>query len=374
MRRIALSSLVHDRSKLVASVAGVAFAATLAMVQHALYVGFLYTTSAMISRMGGDVWIMASGTEVVDSVEPLASGSDGVVATHPCVEQIRPLVYTWAFVRKAEKTRDNLRIVGVELGTSPLVPWELVQGLPSDLQAPMRIAVDELDLDKLQIRGDPIGATMDIMGHTVHVAAITRGVRSFTLLPFVFTNIADARRLTNLSDGEVNYWVVDLKDPQCASSVIEQAEEHPEIQAMTKDDFIKLSQNYWNSGSGVGIVLAFSALLALLVGGVVVGQTLYSITKEREPELATLKALGAHNRELLGFVAWQAGLLAAVGAVLGTAGALAIGHAAAGVGLVLIFSPTVYLSGAAIIGLTCMLASAMSARRVLNIDAAEVFQ
>ena len=45
MRRIALLSLAHDRGKLVASLAGVAFAATLVVAQIGLYVGFLDSSS-----------------------------------------------------------------------------------------------------------------------------------------------------------------------------------------------------------------------------------------------------------------------------------------------------------------------------------------
>ena len=66
-------------------------------------------------------------------------------------------------------------------------------------------------------------------------------------------------------------------------------------------------------GSGAGAALAFSALFSLVIGIVIVGQTLYSITREHLKELATLKAMGASRGELVGFVSWQASFLALVG-------------------------------------------------------------
>ena len=53
-------------------------------------------------------------------------------------------------------------------------------------------------------------------------------------------------------------------------------------------------------------MLAFSALLGLAVGAIVVGQTLFSLTEGRLRELATLKAMGASDREVLAFIGWQA--------------------------------------------------------------------
>jgi hypothetical protein len=86
VRRIALKSLAYDRGKLLASIAGVAFAATLLLGQIGLYAGFLSSSSALVSHVGGDVWVMARGTQVVDNGERLSAGSRQYAASHPCVK------------------------------------------------------------------------------------------------------------------------------------------------------------------------------------------------------------------------------------------------------------------------------------------------
>lgn len=374
MIRIALRSLFHDRTKLIASVAGVTFAAVLVLVQLGLFGGFLHTSSSTIARLGGDVWVMPRGTEVIDSVETLSAGTRSLVAAHPCVARARPLVFAWAFVRKAAGTRDTVRVVGFERGSSPVVPWSLAEGLPSDLHAPMRVAIDAFDVKKLQISGPALGASLEVGGQSAKVAAVTKGVRSFTLLPFIFAQIDDARRMAGFNEGETNFWILDLHDGACAADVIRTIERHPELQALPREVFLTKSQDYWVVGSGIGAVLSFTALLALIVGVVVVGQTLFTITKDYHRELATLKALGARDAELVGFVAWQAAFLALVGCVGGLVLAFAIRASAVDAGLVLVLSPKIVATSLLTIVAMCALASLLSVRRVLRLDPAEVFQ
>lgn len=375
IRRIALRSLAHDRGKLAGSLAGVAFAATLLLIQIGLFAGFLETSCALINQAGGDIWVMARGTEVLENGEPLSAGTRASVATHPCVERVRALVVAYAPTRKAGGAPDSVQLIGFEPGTTPIFPWNLLRGLPQDLHAPNRVAVDVFDLNKLQIDGDPIGAHLEMGGKEVYVAALTEDVRSFTLQPNVFAEVETARRIAKLAEGQVNYWVVDLRAPECSADVITSIERHePDVEAMTMAQFRKKTQDYWVFGSGAGSALGFSAILGLVVGTVIVGQTLYAITKEHLRELGTLKAIGATNAELTGFVAWQAAFLAVVGGGIGLLIALIVQKAVTAAGLLVVLSPIVLVTGALAIVIMCAIASVSSVRKVISLEAAEVFK
>jgi putative ABC transport system permease protein len=151
-------------------------------------------------------------------------------------------------------------------------------------------------------------------------------------------------------------------------------ERHPDLQALTAAAFRKKTEDYWVGGSGAGVAIGFSALLGLVVGTVIVGQTLYSVTREHERELATLKAIGATRTELASFVAWQAALLAVLGGVIGF-GLAAIGqHVLADAGLMVVLSPRVLVMASCAVFGMCAVASVGSVRKVLNLDAAEVFK
>jgi putative ABC transport system permease protein len=374
MLRIALSSLTHDRGKLVASLAGVAFAATLVLAQIGLYAGFLESSSAVIRFVGGDVWVMAKGTQVVDNGERLSAGSREIAAAHPCVRRVRGFLLSFQVLRKPNGSLEAVQIVGFEPDARHVLPWSLARGLPQDLHAPMRVAIDRLDLEKLAIDLDPIGAELGIGGHAVRVAAVTDGIRSFTLAPYVFAELETGRRLGQLGADQAMYWVLDLARPECTSDVIASIERHADLDAHPRDDFRQMTEDYWVAGSGAGTAIGFSALLALVVGVVIVGQTLYAVTKEHLRELATLKAIGASPAEIVGFVAWQAAFLALIGGSLGLAMTFGVRSWAADYGLSVVLSTPVLVVGSGAVLLMCAVASLGSVRAVLALEPAEVFK
>lgn len=374
MHDVALRSLLHDRGKLVASVLGVAFAATLLLVQIGLFVAFLGTSSALIRRIGGDAWVMSKGTEVVDNAELLSPASRTSVASLACVRRVRGAVVAVAMTRKPSGALDYLQIVGVERDQRPLVPWALVRGLPSDLDAPDRVAIDEHDIEKLQLPADPIGHGIEVGARTAYVAALTRGIRSFALYPYLFADIGTARHLSGAAPGQAEYWVVELDSPACAPAFFAGVKRLPGLEAHTTTEFARMTESYWVFGSGAGAALAFCAVFSLLVGAVIVAQTLYSITKEHEKELATLKAMGATPGELVAFVATQASFLAIVGGAIGASLALSLKSALSRQGIEIALSPLVFGIGAVAIASMCGLASFPSVRRVLRVEAAAVFR
>jgi putative ABC transport system permease protein len=378
MRAVALRSLTHDRGKLFGAAAGVAFAAALLLLQIGIYEGFRSTSALLIDRLGGDVWVMARGTEVIDSGEPLSGGSRARVGSVPCVRGVRGVVFAFAPMRKPNGAVDAVQVVGLDAAPSPaLVPWSLEHGLPADLHARDRVSVDTTDLGKLHLPRDPRGARVQIGvdGPTVEIAAVTRGIRSFTLTPYVFADLATARRMTRLGPTQVHFWLLDLADASCAPIVTEAIHARsPDLLAMDAPSFRAKTIDYWVGGSGAGAAIGFSALLGLIVGTVIVGQTLYSVTREHERELATLKAIGATRLELASFVAWQAALLAVIGCAVGLLMATAGHRVLADAGLMVVMSPRVLgIAGAAVIGM-CAAASVGSLRKVLHLDAAEVFK
>jgi putative ABC transport system permease protein len=373
MRRIAFKSLLHDRAKAGSALAGVVFATTLLLVQSGVYLGFLETSAGLISHVGGDVWIMARGTPALEYGDPLAPGARLLAQSNPCVTRARALVMTFALFRKANGETSNLSMIGFDPRQSATMPWAMVRGLPRDLEGPNRVTVDELDIERFGIVGDPIGASFELHDHTVRVAGLTRGIRSFTLSPFTFTDLGTARRLVGLSDEEAHYWVLDVPDATCARSVMTTVNAHPDLEALSSVEFRRRCEHHWVIGSGAGAALGFSALLGLVVGIVIVAQTLFAVARDHLRELATLKAFGASDREITGFVAWQAAYLALTGSLLGAAIAFLVASAVSR-SLLILLPPSLLGLGALVIALMCLLASVNSIRKVIRLEPATVLK
>jgi putative ABC transport system permease protein len=205
------------------------------------------------------------------------------------------------------------------------------------------------------------------------VAVVSRGVRSGSTLPFVFASDETARRIARLPRGSASFWVLDLERPSCAASVAGTLAALPGLDAAPREALVESTRRYWLATTGVGASLGFVALMGLVVGGVVVGQTLFTMVRDHERELATLRALGARRLELAGFVAWQAALLGAGGVALGVLLSAGLRQLARGTKLTIVLPPSTALLGTAALALMCLLASALAARRAMTIDPAEVF-
>lgn len=374
MLRIALHSLFHEKGKLLAALSGVAFAASLVLAQSGLYFGFQSMATNVISRVGGDLWVMARGTQLLDFSDNLSAGTRAYVASSPCVESARGVIFSWATIRKPSGGVDNVQLIGVDPTGPKVVPWSLAEGLPSDLHGPMRVAVDSTDLSRLEIPADARGAEVQLGNRSVYVGAVTRGIKSFTVVPYLFAETRNAQRILGLAENQYTYWAIDLRDPSCKEDVVRAVERNPDLEVHTADEFREMTADYWILRSGAGATLAFSALLGLVVGVVVVGQTLFAITESRIRELATLKAMGATNGELVSFVVWQAAVLAVAGGALGGLFALGMQKGVAQIGLTMSLGPNVIALGIGSITAMCAIASLASVRKVLKLSAAEVFK
>lgn len=346
----------------------------LALVESGLYVGFLRASSALIGAVGGDLWVMGRATKVLDD-GPLLPGSTRALAEeHPCVARVRAVGVRYLPLEFDGDAQIQALLVGYEPDPARLLPWQLARGLPGDLHGPLRVSVDDSDLHRLHLEKEAIGAELHLGKRSVRVAAITSSIKSFSLSPYLMTEIENFHALARTGSNDANYWVIDLRQESCIPDVRSWVERHPKLQVMTTNDFARMSEDFWVLGSGVGPILGFSALLGLIVGSLIVAQTLHSVVHDHLKELGMLKALGSSRGELASFVGWQAGFLALAGGTLGLVLAWLIMRLAISAGLSVVISPGVIFTGALLTIALCMISGLNSLRTVLKLDPAEVFK
>lgn len=372
--RIALRSLLFDRPKLLAALAGVIFATILAVVEIGLYYGFESQASMVIKRVGGDLWVMPRGIEVLDNGETMSVSARNLLESQPCIADVRAVAYGFVRIRKPGGSADLALVVGADERSGRPVPWGIAPSDLAILRQPLRVSVDRYDLRKLHLPPDPIGATFEVKGQEVVVGAVTTGIRSFTLSPYLMTSIGNARRLLRLGEQQATYFAITLAGPACGPVIKEWVAGQGDLVAVPSAEWVRMTEDHWVHGSGAGLAIGFTGALGLVIGAVIVGQTLYVMLAQYRREIATLKAVGARTGELAAFVLWQVGFLAIVGGAIGVAAAIAIAAAAQSFGLMIIVSSdSIGLAAAAVAG-TCALASLASLHSLAGIAAAEVFQ
>jgi putative ABC transport system permease protein len=105
------------------------------------------------------------------------------------VAEVVPVVVGFSAWRTPTGAMTPVLVVGSDLTTGGLSPWNVVDGSVQSLAAPGTVAIDRSYYDRLGV--SPIGATRQIRGQPVKVGAVTDGIRSFTTTPYVFANLAD---------------------------------------------------------------------------------------------------------------------------------------------------------------------------------------
>jgi putative ABC transport system permease protein len=148
----------------------------------------------------------------------------------------------------------------------------------------------------------------------------------------------------------------------------------PAADVWTSRGFSWQTRIYWLITTGSGAALLIAAALGVIVGVVIVSQTLYSATVERIHEYATIRAMGASNGYLKAIILRQSLLSGTAGYFLGAGVAIWIAWLAEASSAAPSLPYSLLLLLAIITLGMCVGASLVSIRKVLHVDAASVFK
>ena len=308
---LASRNLFQDRLRFTATLIGIVFSVVLVMVQMGLYLGFGRMVTAMIDHASAALWIVASGTKSFEDPSVLDTRIRNRVLAINGVADVAPVVIGFADWRLPGGGGGGgggmtpVFVVGSDLKAGGLLPWNVVEGSVQALTAPGTVAIDRSYYHRLGVSG--IGSTAEIRGQPVRVAAVTDGIRSFTTTPYVFCDIEHARSYIGLPARKTSHFLVWLKPGAEIDRVRQDIRATiPGVEALTPGQFRSRSRSFWLFGTGAGAALFGGALLGVIVGTVIVAQTLYSSTKDHLYEFATLRAIGCSNRYIYKVIAGQA--------------------------------------------------------------------
>ena len=263
-------------------------------------------------------------------------------------------------------------IVGSTPRTAGLHPWNLVQGSVEALAIPDAVAVDQSYFDRLGVAG--LGGNAEIRDQKVRVTAVTKGIRSFTTTPFVFTTLDRARAYVGTSASKATYFLVRVAPDADVGSVQGRLRASlSDVEVLTTDEFRRRSRSFWLFGTGAGAALFAGALLGIIVGTVIVAQTLYSSTKDHLNEFATLRAIGSSSRYIHKVIIWQALLNAVIGFSIAAGIGWLLVKTTADAALPIIMTPELTFGLFVLTVLMCAVSAIAAIRQVTRIDPAMVF-
>lgn len=369
---LAWRNLFHDRLRFVATLIGIVFSVVLVMIQMGLYLGFGRMVTTMIDHANADVWILPKGAKCFEDPSLLDIKLREKVASVDGVASVAPLVIGFSDWRTESGEVTPVFIVGVDLKTDALQPWNVVEGDVRALSQWGTVAVDRTYFDRLGIKG--LAATAEIRGHHVKVVALTDGIRSFTTTPYVFVDQKDARFYTGTLPSRASDLLVRLKQDADRPATIEAIRARVgDAEVLTRDEFRNRSRSFWLFGTGAGAALFAGALLGAIVGTVIVAQTLYSSTKDHLSEFATLRAMGSSNNYIYKVIIHQALLNAVIGFVIAAAIGFEVVRMTARSALPIVITPWLVAALFVLTVVMCVASGLVAIVRVVRIDPATVF-
>jgi putative ABC transport system permease protein len=373
MFTLAWKNLFHDTTRLMVTLVGIVFALVLIVVQFGLFLGFLDTSANVVEKSGADLWVSAPGIPHVNGGSPLKESKRWQALSVKGVERADPYALFFVNWKLASGATEAVQIAGFDLEGKMGGPWNLTAGSIEDLRGEDTVIVDELYSKKLGVTH--LGQTVEINGRRARVAGFTKGIRSFTTSPYVFTSFKNAQNYVPLAEDETIFLLVRTSRGADAGRVQEAlAAKLASEEVMTNEAMWKKTRNYWVFSTGAGVTTLMGAVLGLIVGVVVVAQTIYAATVDHIREFGTLKAMGAANSKIYQVILTQAGMSGLMGYTLAILIGWFVSRQSEGGNAPIALPPEVAAGLLALALMMCMGASIISIRKATTIDPAMVFR
>jgi putative ABC transport system permease protein len=372
MWSLSLKTLIADRGKLLTALVGVVFSVVLVNVQGGLFFGLIRKASLLVDQGNADIWVGHKKMNNVDFPQDVPRRLVDRIRSIEGVKRAESYLVGHSVMSLPSGGFEYVLVVGCDPAT---LLGATMPGLGSvdDLRRADAIVIDEYDAHKLD--NPKLGDVREIGRHRARVVGFTQGVLGFLVTPYVFTTIDRAAEYLDRDSNLASYFLVQADEDAVPADVCRRIHERlPDLEAFTRQQYAGATIRYWLQRTGLGISFGAATALGLVVGLVIVGQTLYASVLDRIVEFGTLKAIGARESQVRTIILQQALGLAIVGSAAGLLCVL-IAQIAFSTPRAPISIPW-YLALASCLVVTsvCLVAALLPYLRVRSIDPAMVLQ
>ena len=125
---LAFRNFLHDRTRCVIVVAGLATSIALVSIQLGVLLGFDRMISAVLDHAHADLWIVPQGTTTFDDSGTLDTGERYFALSNADVASVAPVMVGYAEWRRPTGGTTSVIVVGADPDTGVLTPWNVSPG------------------------------------------------------------------------------------------------------------------------------------------------------------------------------------------------------------------------------------------------------
>lgn len=376
---LAVKTLLRERARFLITLAGIGVAGVLALIEIAIYLGMMANATAVIRNTDGDLWVTSKNIQTFDFALPFPAERINQVRSFDDVAWADKVLLFWGFIKLPNGGREQVQIIGFNPDSGVGEPWTMVEGAPLDVKGGSYMIVDRTSEQRLGALATGTLWELTVMNReqSFKLSGLSQGIKSFTTAPVIFTSF---NRLSAFFaeagwGDQTSFIVAKLKNPAAAGAVADALRARlRDNEVFTKDQFIGRTVRYWTVQTGMGMAFFFTAALAMIIGGTIVGQTIYSSTLEHLREFGTLKAIGAKNHEIYQVVLAQAAISAVAGYAVASGVTLAMRAGIEKAGVPLQLNATLFVALFGVILAACLASGWFSVRKIRSVDPVTVFK
>jgi putative ABC transport system permease protein len=382
-RRIPLAWLLLSRqpARLAVALAGIAFAGILMFMQLGFRDGLFDASVTVHKLFDADLVLISPRTMSSIGMASFPRRRLVQVMADPAVRGITPVNWNLLLWRNPQtRSTRSILVLGFE-PADPLFTDPSIAVKAKGLSQKGRVLFDQLSRPEF----GPIASWYN-QGNVVETEVAGKRVRVSDLVSLGASFGADGNMLTSRETflklmpstppGSIELGLIRLapgSDLQAASSRLK-ALLPDDVKILTKQGFEEFEKNYWRSSTAIGFIFTLGSAMGFVVGCVIVYQILYSDVSDHLPEYATLMAMGYRLVGLLGVVAREALILAALGYLPAYISAqLLYGLVRSGTNLPVAMDPQRAVLVFSLILVMCLGSAAVAMRRLGDADPAEIF-
>ena len=308
MNKLVVGNLVHRPLRSIISALAVAIEVVMILSIVGIFYGILNGSRTQTSGVGMDMIAHPGTASAILSTSAASAPIQvaDILRKLPYVEVVSPLNI------KLTTSGGIENISGIDYESyNALKPFVFVSGTP--FQQPYDILIDDMEASK----GFKVGDTLKVLNHNFRICGIVqhgKGGRKY--IPLNTMDEIDG------NPGKAALFYLRTKDTpdhwEDVRKEIVSAEGMEQYNVQTIDEYLSMLTPDHMPGFNIALRVVIS--IAVIIGFLVIFQSMYTAVMERTREIGILKSMGAGKFAIVSVVLRETGLLAVVGIVLGVAG------------------------------------------------------
>lgn len=321
---LAWLNLVHDKTRTLVAVAGVAFAVVLMLMQLGFLNSVRLTATQIYDQLKFDVLLTSPQYQSISKAGEFSRVRLYQAASVPGVLDAHPLYLGFSLWLNrssgSEKpSRRGIFVIAFPLEQRPLRIGQLSGDL-SALKQPGRVFMDRLSRKQFGNWRHASGLQIGLMKVEV-VGEFAMGTGFGADGDVVTSDQTFQALFPQTSLERVSLGLVRVKPGFDAATVAKELRHQlpPDVNVWTRDEIEQSERQHWVIRTSVGVIFALGVIVGFIVGTAIVYQVLSSDIANHQAEYATLKAMGYSAGYLASVVLQQALILAVLGFIPGWA-------------------------------------------------------